>query len=298
MRKSDFTLPTLDDLFSTQAERDDAKLERVRNIPLAELHPFKGHPFKVQNNEEMQRMIESIRKVGAITPALARPLPDGGYELISGHRRLAACQVLGVETMPVIVRELSDDEAVIAMVDANLQRETILPSEKAFAYKMKLDAIKHQGIASVQVAEKLLSVEKVADDAGESKDQVRSTEWHPLPMFEATPKNCEAFRRWLDSQWAELPEALPTQTAAELVGHSPQRIYEWIREEALTGIKLGSIQYCAKAEFIGFMASPQRLAHPRTEKYKELIREFKYNRRRERENEQRRQKRKMMKEST
>ena len=105
MRKSDFTLPTLDDLFSTQAERDDAKLERVRNIPLAELHPFKGHPFKVQNNEEMQRMIESIRKVGAITPALARPLPDGGYELISGHRRLAACQVLGVETMPVIVRE-------------------------------------------------------------------------------------------------------------------------------------------------------------------------------------------------
>lgn len=173
MRKSDFTLPTLDDLFSTQAERDDAKLERVRNIPLAELHPFKGHPFKVRNNEEMQRMIESIRKVGAITPALARPLPDGGYELISGHRRLAACQVLGVETMPVIVRELSDDEAVIAMVDANLQRETILPSEKAFAYKMKLDAIKHQGIASVQVAEKLLSVEKVAEEAGESKDQVR-----------------------------------------------------------------------------------------------------------------------------
>ena len=128
MRKSDFTLPMLDDLFSTQAERDDAKLERVRNIPLAELHPFKGHPFKVQNNEEMQRMIESIRKVGAVTPSMARPLP-GGYELISGHRRLAACQVLGVETMPVIVRELSDDEAVIAMVDANLQRETILPSE-------------------------------------------------------------------------------------------------------------------------------------------------------------------------
>ena len=173
MRKSDFTLPTLDDLFSTQAERDDAKLERVRNIPLAELHPFKGHPFKVQNNEEMQRMIESIRKVGAITPALARPLPDGGYELISGHRRLAACQVLGVETMPVIVRELSDDEAVIAMVDANLQRETILPSEKAFAYKMKLDAIKHQGVTSAQVGQKLLSVEKVADDAGESRNQIK-----------------------------------------------------------------------------------------------------------------------------
>ena len=172
-RKSDFTLPTLEDLFSTQEERDDAKLERVKDIPLYELHPFKNHPFKIQSNEEMKRLIESIKKFGTITPALARPLSDGGYELISGHRRLAACQVLGIETMPVIIREMSDDEAVIAMVDANLQREIILPSEKAFAYKMKLDAIKHQGKASVQVAEKLLSVEKVADDAGESKDQVR-----------------------------------------------------------------------------------------------------------------------------
>lgn len=173
MRKSDFTLPKLDDLFTTQEMRDDAKLERVQNIPLSELHPFKDYPFKVQNNEEMERMIESIRKVGAITPALARPLPDGGYELISGHRRLAACQVLGIETMPVIVREMSDDEAVIAMVDANLQRETILPSEKAFAYKMKLEAIKHQGVASAQVGQKLLSVEIVADDAGESRNQIK-----------------------------------------------------------------------------------------------------------------------------
>lgn len=172
-RKSDFDLPKLDDLFTTQEMRDDAKLERVQNIPLDELHPFKDHPFKIQNNEEMKRLIESIKKFGTITPVLARPLPDGGYELISGHRRFAACQVLGLETMPVIVREISDDEAVIAMVDANLQRETILPSEKAFAYKMKLDAIKHQGKTSVQVAEKLLSVEKVAEDAGESKDQVR-----------------------------------------------------------------------------------------------------------------------------
>ena len=174
-RKSDFTLPTnsLDELFSSQEERDDAKLERVKEIPLNELHPFKEHPFKIQNDDEMKRLIESIQKSGTLTPALARPLQEGGYELISGHRRLAACQVLGIETMPVIVRDMSDDEAVIAMVDANLQREHILPSEKAFAYKMKLDAIKHQGKASVQVAEKLLSVEKVADDAGESKDQVR-----------------------------------------------------------------------------------------------------------------------------
>lgn len=172
-RKSDFTLPTLDDLFTTQAERDDAKLERVKNIPLDELHPFKNHPFKILNNEEMERMIESIRKVGTITPALARPLPDGGYELISGHRRLAACQVLGIETMPVIVREMSDDEAVIAMVDANLQRETILPSEKAFAYKMKLDAIKHQGVTSRQLGEKLLSVTQVSKYSDDSERQVQ-----------------------------------------------------------------------------------------------------------------------------
>ena len=172
-RKSDFTLPTLDDLFTTQAERDDAKLERVKNIPLDELHPFKNHPFKVQNNEEMERMIESIRKVGTITPALARPLPDGGYELISGHRRLAACQVLGIETMPVIVREMSDDEAVIAMVDANLQRETILPSEKAFAYKMKFDAIKHQGVTSRQLGEKLLSITQVSKDSDDSERQIQ-----------------------------------------------------------------------------------------------------------------------------
>lgn len=175
-RKSDFTLPTttLDDLFSSQEERDDAKLERVKEIPLYEVHPFKDHPFKIQNDEEMKRLIESIKKFGTITPALARPLPGGGYELISGHRRLAACQVLELKTMPVIVREMTDDEAVIAMVDANLQRETILPSEKAFAYKMKLEAIKHQGVTSSQLGTRLLrSDEKVALDAGESRNQVQ-----------------------------------------------------------------------------------------------------------------------------
>ena len=174
-RKSDFTLPTnsLDELFSSQEERDDAKLERVKEIPLNELHPFKDHPFKIQNDEEMKRLIESIQKFGTLTPALARPLPEGGYELISGHRRLAACQTLGIETMPVIIREMSDDEAVIAMVDANLQREYILPSEKAFAYKMKLDAIKHQGMTSRQVGEKLLSVTQVSKESDDSERQVQ-----------------------------------------------------------------------------------------------------------------------------
>ena len=174
-RKSDFTLPPIpvDAIFSTQAERDDALLERVHNIPLEELHPFKDHPFKIQSGEEMDKMIESIRKVGAITPALARPLKDGGFELISGHRRFAACQVLGLKTMPVIVREMTYDEAVIAMVDANLQRETILPSEKAFAYRMKLEAIKHQGRStSGQVVQKW-SVQVVGDEAGESYKQIQ-----------------------------------------------------------------------------------------------------------------------------
>ena len=225
-RKSDFTLPTasLDELFSSQEERDDAKLERVKEISLNELHPFRDHPFKIQNDEEMKRLIESIQKFGTLTPALARPLPEGGYELISGHRRLAACQVLGVETMPVIVREMTDDEAVIAMVDANLQREHILPSEKAFAYKMKLDAIKHQGKASVQVAEKLLSVEKVADDAGESKDQVRRyirLTYLILELLEMVDENKIAFNPAVEISYLEQSEQRVLLNAMELNDCTP-----------------------------------------------------------------------------
>lgn len=225
-RKSDFTLPTnsLDELFSSQEERDDAKLERVKEIQLNELHPFKEHPFKIQNDDEMKRLMESIQKFGTLTPALARPLPEGGYELISGHRRLAACQVLGIETMPVIIREMSDDEAVIAMVDANLQREHILPSEKAFAYKMKLDAIKHQGKASVQVAEKLLSVEKVADDAGESKDQVRRyiRLTYLIPeLLEMVDENKIAFNPAVEISYLEQSEQRVLLNAMELNDCTP-----------------------------------------------------------------------------
>ena len=225
-RKSDFTLQmnSLDELFSSQEERDDAKLERVKEIPLTELHPFKDHPFKIQNNEEMKRLIESIQKFGTLTPALARPMQDGGYELISGHRRLAACQVLGIETMPVIVREMSDDEADIAMVDANLQREHILLSEKAFAYKMKLDAIKHQGKASVQVAEKLLSVEKVADDAGESKDQVRRyiRLTYLIPeLLEMVDENKIAFNPAVEISYLEQSEQRVLLNAMELNDCTP-----------------------------------------------------------------------------
>ena len=224
MRKTDFTLPKLDDLFTTQEMRDDAKLERVQNIPLFKLHPFKDHPFKVQNNKEMERMIESIRKVGAITPALARPLPDGGYELISGHRRLAACQVLGIETMPVIIREMTDDEAVIAMVDANLQRETILPSEKAFAYKMKLEAIKHQGITSSQVGKKLLSIEKVGEDNGESRNQVhryiRLTYLIP-ELLSMVDENKMAFNPAVEISYLEQSEQRVLLDAMELNDFTP-----------------------------------------------------------------------------
>ena len=147
-------LTSLDDLFTTQQERDEAGMEKVMLLPLSELRPFKNHPFKIQNDEEMERIVESICKVGVLSPGLARPTADGGYELVSGHRRLAACQQLGLETMPVVVREMTDDEAVIAMVDANLQREHILPSEKAFAYKMKLEALSHQGQTCGQVGHK------------------------------------------------------------------------------------------------------------------------------------------------
>ncbi len=167
----DLGLTGYDELFMSTEERLDAKKPKVDELPLDELKPFKDHPFKVMEDEEMERLKESIRESGVLIPALARPT-ENGYELISGHRRLAACRALGMSTMPVIVRNLTDEEAIITMVDSNLQREHILPSEKAFAYKMKLEAIKHQGKTSAQLAQKL-SAEIVGEASGESKDQVR-----------------------------------------------------------------------------------------------------------------------------
>ena len=168
----DLGLTGYDELFMNDQERADIRKPKVEEIPLTELTPFKDHPFKVKNDEEMTELMKSIADSGVLAPALARAKDGGGYELISGHRRLAACKALGMVTMPTIIRNLTDEEAVITMVDSNLQREHILPSEKAFAYKMKLEAIKHQGKASTQLAQKL-SVELVGDAAGESKDQVR-----------------------------------------------------------------------------------------------------------------------------
>ena len=170
-------LKGLDDLFSTEENRQEEQREQVQQIPIDALHPFTNHPFKVLDDEAMTRTVESIAQYGVLAPLIARPRSDGdGYEIISGHRRQYAAKLAGLETLPVIVRQMSDDAAVILMVDSNLQREHILPSERAFAYKMKLDAIKNQGarsdLTSTQVAQKL-SVEKVGDDAGGSKDTIR-----------------------------------------------------------------------------------------------------------------------------
>ena len=142
------SLTSYDDLFATDESRADADREKVMEIPLSELFPFKDHPFKVKNDEKMQETADSIREYGVLVPAIARPREGGGYELISGHRRKMGCEIAGLETMPVIVRDMDDDAAVIVMVDSNIQRESLLPSERAFAYKMKLEAIKHQGARS------------------------------------------------------------------------------------------------------------------------------------------------------
>ena len=171
------SLKGADDIFSTEESRQEQQREQVQQIPIDALHPFTNHPFKVLDDEAMTRTVESIAQYGVLAPLIARPRPDGdGYEIISGHRRQYAAKLAGLDTLPVIVRQMSDDAAVILMVDSNLQREHILPSERAFAYKMKLDAIKNQGarsdLTSTQVAQKL-SVEKVGDDAGVSKDTIR-----------------------------------------------------------------------------------------------------------------------------
>ena len=171
-------LKGLDDLFSTEENRQEEQREQVQQIPIDELHPFTNHPFKVLDDEAMTRTVESIAQYGVLAPLIARPRPDGdGYEIISGHRRQYAAKLSGLDTLPVIVRQMSDDAAVILMVDSNLQREHILPSERAFAYKMKLEALKNQGarsdLTSGQIGPKLRSDEQVALDAGESRKQVQ-----------------------------------------------------------------------------------------------------------------------------
>ena len=169
-------LKGLDDLFSTEENRQEEQREQVQQIPIDELYPFTNHPFKVLDDEAMTRTVESIAQYGVLAPLIARPRPEGGYEIISGHRRQYAAKLAGLETLPVIVRQMSDDAAVILMVDSNLQREHILPSERAFAYKMKLEALKNQGarsdLTSSQVGMKLQALDIVGQEAGDSRNQV------------------------------------------------------------------------------------------------------------------------------
>ena len=176
-RGANVSLSSYDEIFSTEETRSQDNLEKIQNLPLAELHPFQNHPFKVVDDEAMQRTVESVARYGVLAPAIARPQPEGGYEIISGHRRLHAAALAGLKTIPVIVRNMDDDAAVIAMVDANLQRETILPSERAFAYKMKLEAMKHQGqrtdLTSCQLGTKLRTDALVAEGTNESARTVQ-----------------------------------------------------------------------------------------------------------------------------
>lgn len=170
-------LKSVDDIFQTEENRADAQRERVQEIPLDQLKPFKNHPFKVRDDQRMLDTVDSIREYGVLVPAIARPDPEGGYELISGHRRKRGCEMAGLQTMPVIIRNLDDDAAVLVMVDSNIQREELLPSERAFAYKMKLEALKHQGarsdLTSRQVVGKLEMADVVGQNAGESGRQVQ-----------------------------------------------------------------------------------------------------------------------------
>ncbi len=198
--KPRFTLKSVDDIFSTQEMRDEEKLERVREIAPDELSPFKNHPFKVQMDEEMEKLCTSIKDYGILTPLMARPLEDGGYELVSGHRRKAAAEVLGIEKLPVLVRDMTDDEATILMVDSNIQRENLLPSEKAFAYKMKLEAMKRKAGRPAkntsQLETNLRSDELLASQSQDSRATIqryiRLTELAP-PLLEMVDQKKIAF---------------------------------------------------------------------------------------------------------
>ena len=239
-------LASVDDLFSTEEGRQDAKLEKIQEIPLSELHPFKNHPFKVKDDEAMMETADSIKQYGVLVPAIARPDPEGGYELVAGHRRHRASELADKETMPVIVRDLDDDAATIIMVDSNLQRESLLPSERAFAYKMKLDAMKHQGervdLTSSQVGTKLRADEILAQQAGSSRNQIqryiRLTELIPelLDMVDEkkialNPAYELSFLK--KEEQVDLLDAMDSEEATPSLSQA-QRLKKYSQEEHLT----------------------------------------------------------------
>ena len=225
------SLTSYDDLFSTEEIREAHAREQVQQIPLSELYPFKDHPFRVMDDDRMMETVESIKEYGVLVPVIARPLEEGGYEIIAGHRRKRACELAGLDTMPVIVRDLDDDEAVIIMVDSNLQRENILPSERAKAYQMKLEAIKHQGerrdLTCAQLGHKLdgqKARDIVAEDAGESKSQIqRYIRLNNLdqPLKDKVDSGELAFTPAVELSYLKPEEQKWLQTALEVTQQTP-----------------------------------------------------------------------------
>ncbi len=227
-RGENISLKSFDDIFSTEESRQTGQQEHVQQIPLSELHEFEGHPFRVVDDEEMQKVVESVKKYGVLTPAIARPDPNGGYEIISGHRRLRASELAGLETLPVIVRNMDDDEAIIFMVDSNLQREKILPSERAWAYKMKLDALKHQGqrndLTSRPVVDKLNIAEIIGKETGESGRQIqrfiRLTELQP-ELLDLVDSKQLAFRPAVELSYLKPEEQHDFVEAMDITQNAP-----------------------------------------------------------------------------
>ena len=240
------SLTPVDDLFSTDESRADANRERVVELPLSELHPFRNHPFKVVDDEKMQDTAQSIRDHGVLVPAIVRPREEGGYEIVAGHRRHFASQIAGLDTMPAIVRDLDDDAATIIMVDSNLQRETLLPSERAWAYKMKLDAIRHQGarhdLTSSQVGMKLQALDIVGQQAGDSRNQVhryiRLTELIP-PLLDMVDERKIAFNPAVELSYlkpeeqVELLDAMESEQATPSLSQA-QRLKKFSQEGHLS----------------------------------------------------------------
>ena len=239
-------LTSYDEIFSTEESRRDAAREKVMEIPLSELYAFRDHPFKVQDDEQMMDTAQSIREYSVLVPAIARPRKDGGYELIAGHRRKRGCELAGLETMPVIVRDMDDDAATIVMVDSNIQRESLLPSERAFAYQMKLEAIKRQGarsdLTSAQVGQKLNARQMVAKDAGESAGQIqrfiRLTKLIP-PLLDMVDEKKIAFNPAVELSYlkpqeqVELLDAMESEQATPSLSQA-QRLKKFSQEGRLS----------------------------------------------------------------
>lgn len=246
-------LKSVDDIFQTEENRADAQRERVQEIPLDQLKPFKNHPFKVRDDQRMLDTADSIREYGVLVPAIARPDPNGGYELISGHRRKRGCEMAGLQTMPVIIRDLDDDAAVLVMVDSNIQREELLPSERAFAYKMKLEALKHQGtrsdLTSSQLGTKLRADELIAQQAGESRNQVqrfiRLTELIP-ELLDMVDERKLAFNPAVEVSYLKQDEQRMLLEAMDAEQTTPslsqaQRLKKFSQEGKLTGEAMSAI---------------------------------------------------------